>query len=123
MSTVAPSSPGITPTAVGNATGNAVTSPADKAALHAAAQKFEAMMVRQMLAEARKTDFGDKLMSNEGTKTFREMQDSRFADAAAKTGSLGFANIIEAQLSRQSHPGTTTTQSTASATSATGKGR
>jgi flagellar protein FlgJ len=78
------------------------TSPADKAALHAAAQKFEAMMVRQMLAEARKTDFGDTLMSNEGTKTFREMQDSRFADAAAKTGSLGFAKMIEAQLSRQS---------------------
>ncbi len=117
MSTAAPSPLPPSPIVAGNA-GNTA---GNKATLHAAAQKFEAMMVRQMLAEARKTDFGDKLMSNEGTQTFREMQDSRFADAAAKTGSLGFAKMIEAQLSRQSHTGTT--QSTASAASATGKGR
>jgi flagellar protein FlgJ len=72
-----------------------------KAQIHEAAQKFEAMLTRQMLAEARKADFGNTLLTNEGTKTFREMQDSRFADTAAQQGTLGFAKMIEAQLTRQ----------------------
>ena len=77
--------------------------------IHATAQKFEAMLMRQVLAQARKTDFGNTLLTNEGTKTFREVQDSRYADTIAQQGKLGFAKLIEAQLTRQAHltPSTT----------------
>lgn len=72
-----------------------------KAQIHEAAQKFEALLLRQMLAESRKVDFGNTLFSNEGTKTFREMQDSKLADTMSQRGTLGFAKMIEAQLARQ----------------------
>jgi len=75
---------------------------ARKEDIHATAQKFEAMLLRQVLAQARKTDFGNTLLTNEGTKTFREVQDSRYADTIAQQGKLGFAKLIEAQLTRQS---------------------
>jgi flagellar protein FlgJ len=67
-----------------------------------AAQGFEAIFVRQMLAAARKADFGGAdLMGGEGLDTFRQMQDERFADIAAERGSFGLAKMIEAQLARQ----------------------
>jgi flagellar protein FlgJ len=98
---------------------------ANSAQIKQAAQKFESMLLRQMLSEARKVDFGNTLFTNEGTKTFREMQDSNFADTVAKRGTLGFAKMIEAQLTRQTQ-GTPTVNSTpasstpASSTNASG---
>ncbi|MBV1916950.1 MAG: rod-binding protein [Sphingomonadaceae bacterium] len=68
--------------------------------LAAAAKRFEAIFVRQMLAAARKTDFGETLFSSEATDTFRQMQDEKFAEIASQTGAFGFASIIEAQLAR-----------------------
>ncbi len=66
-----------------------------------AAKQFEAIFVRQMLASARKADFGgDELFGGKSDETFHEMRDARFADAAAETGSLGLAATIEAQLAR-----------------------
>jgi flagellar protein FlgJ len=67
-----------------------------------AAQGFEAIFVRQMLAAARKADFGgDDMLAGKGLETFRQMQDERFADIAAERGSFGLAKMIEAQLARQ----------------------
>ena len=64
-----------------------------------AAQQFEAILVRQMLAAARSTDFGgDELFGSQGEDTFREMQDSQFATIASESGALGLAKSIEAQL-------------------------
>ncbi|HEY6817378.1 MAG TPA: rod-binding protein [Croceibacterium sp.] len=64
-----------------------------------AAQQFEAIFVRQMLAAARSTDFGgDDLFGGQGEDTFREMRDSQFAQIASETGALGLAKSIEAQL-------------------------
>jgi flagellar protein FlgJ len=85
------------------------TSGATPEQIKQAAQKFESMLLRQMLAESRKVDFGNTLFTNEGTKTFREMQDSNFADTVAKRGTLGFAKMIEAQLSRQTQTTSSTT--------------
>jgi flagellar protein FlgJ len=48
--------------------------------LHEVAQQFEAIFVRQMLAEARKSNMGDTLFSNQGTDTFREMQEQTGRD-------------------------------------------
>ena len=77
------------------------TSP-ERGKLASAARQFEAIFVRQMLAAARKADFGgDSLFSDPGLETFRQMQDERFADIAAERGTLGIARMIEAQLARQ----------------------
>ena len=65
------------------------------------AQQFEAIFVRQMLAEARKSHFGDEdTLGGQGMKTFRQMQDDRYADIAAEQGSFGLAKMIEAQLQK-----------------------
>jgi flagellar protein FlgJ len=71
----------------------------DPARLTAAAQKFEAIFVRQMLAAARKTDFGGDLLGGQGMDTFRQMQDERFADIASQRGAFGIAKALVAQLS------------------------
>ncbi|WP_374282019.1 rod-binding protein [Novosphingobium sp.] len=68
--------------------------------LAGAARQFEAIFVRQMLAAARKADFGDPLFGGQGIDTFRTMQDEHFADVSAKSGAFGLAAQIEAQLAR-----------------------
>jgi len=65
-----------------------------------AAQQFEAILLRQMLASARSTDFGGNDLFGESDDTFREMRDARFAEVAAQSGQLGFATAIENQLAR-----------------------
>ncbi len=73
----------------------------DREKLAGAAKQFEAIFVRQMLAAARKTDFGGSLLGGEAIKTFNTMQDEHFADLAADTGAFGLAKMIEQQLSAQ----------------------
>jgi len=80
------------------------TTPAGDSArerLTEAAQQFEAIFLRQMLAAARNADFGgDDLFGGEGEETFREMRDSQFAQIASESGALGLAKSIEAQLAQ-----------------------
>jgi len=71
----------------------------DRARLHSAAQAFEAIFVREMLAAARAEKFGDTLWDNDqGNDTFAAMRDQRFADIAAQTGAIGLGKQVEAQL-------------------------
>jgi len=72
----------------------------ERAKLSKACQQFEAIFVRQMLASARKTSFGDELFGSSALDTFREMQDNQFADIMAQHGSLGLATQIEAHVAR-----------------------
>lgn len=69
--------------------------------LKAASKKFEAIFVRQVLAEARKAKPAgeDALFGGQAMETFNQMQDERFADLAADRGAFGLARAIEAQLS------------------------
>jgi peptidoglycan hydrolase FlgJ len=77
----------------------------DRDKLAAAAKQFEAIFLRQMLAAARKADFGgEKLLGGQGLDTFRTMQDEHFADLAAGTGAFGLAAMIERQLAAQLGP-------------------
>lgn len=78
------------------------------------AEGFEALFLRQMLASASKADFGgEDLFGSSGEDTFREMRDARFAEIAAKTGTIGLASQIEAQLARQTgNAGTTNADTT-----------
>jgi flagellar protein FlgJ len=73
---------------------------ATRAKLGGAAKEFEAIFVRQMLASARKASFGDELFGSSATDTFRDMQDSQYADLTAKSGTLGLAKQIEAHLAK-----------------------
>lgn len=73
----------------------------DREKLAVTAKQFEALFVRQMLAEARKTHFGgEQLFSSQALDTFNRMQDEHFADVTADSGVLGLAKIIEAQMAR-----------------------
>jgi flagellar protein FlgJ len=74
------------------------TAATERAELATAARQFEAIFVRQMLAAARKSEFGGNLLSGQGEQTFRQMQDENFADLAANRGAFGLAQMIEAQL-------------------------
>ena len=69
--------------------------------LAGAARQFEAIFVRQMLAAARKSSFGEPLLGGQGLDTFRTMQDEHFADLAAQTGAFGIARQLEASLQSQ----------------------
>lgn len=73
----------------------------ERAELRQAAQAFEAIILRQMLASARATDFGgDDIVSGPGLKQFEAMRDEHFADIASQgQGGLGLARSIEEQLS------------------------
>ena len=80
------------------APGNPSAKPAVAPKLAAAAKQFEAIFIRQMMSEARKSNFGDTLLGSEAQDTFREMQDSKFADLAAERGVFGLAQSIEKQI-------------------------
>lgn len=72
--------------------------PDERQRLSEAATRFEAIFARQMLASARQAGFGDDLFGGQGSDTFRQMMDERFADILADSGALGFGKTIEAQL-------------------------
>ena len=72
-----------------------------RAQLAGAAKQFEAIFLRQMLAAARKADFGGELLGGQALDTFRTMQDQHFADLATQNGAFGFGKLIEAQLTAQ----------------------
>ncbi len=78
------------------------SSAADRAALKKAAQGFEAIFVRQMLAAARSTSLAgdDPIFGGQAQETFTAMRDERFAEIAAQTGAFGLAKQLEAQLAR-----------------------
>lgn len=80
----------------------AVPSASDRAALKKAAQGFEAIFVRQMLAAARSASLAgeDPIFGGQAQETFASMRDERFAEIAAQTGAFGLAKQLEAQFAR-----------------------
>ncbi len=98
MSVILPTAPGL----------SASAGATDREKLHATAKQFEAIFVRQMLAAARKTDFGgEDVFGSQAMDTFRQLQDEHFADLTAASGMLGLASIIEAQMARYLPPEST----------------
>lgn len=87
---------------VASVTAPAAPSAADRAALRKAAQGFEAIFVRQMLAAARSAGLAgqDPIFGGQAQETFTSMRDERFADIAAQTGAFGLAKQLEAQFAR-----------------------
>jgi flagellar protein FlgJ len=77
----------------------------EQAALRKAAEGFEAMMVRKMLATARAATASEETpLTGGGLQQFQAMRDEHFADIAAQSGAFGFARSIEAQLAQYLSP-------------------
>lgn len=68
--------------------------------LREAAQAFEAIFLRQLLASARAADFGgEDLFGGPGLEQFEAMRDEHFAEIASSQSMFGLADAIERQLS------------------------
>lgn len=91
----------MTTTPIGSAMSLGAPKPDERERLAKAATQFEAIFLREMLAAARKSDFGNDLFQSQGTDTFRQMMDDRFADILSESGTLGFAQTIETRLADQ----------------------
>lgn len=83
-----------------------VTSPSPVAAikpadpgLRKAAEAFEAVILREMMAAMRKAKLGDDVFGSSATNNFREMADARLADTMAGLRQFGIADLVERQLS------------------------
>ncbi|QZH76281.1 MAG: rod-binding protein [Erythrobacter sp.] len=77
----------------------------DSGELREAAQAFEAIFLRQLLASARASSFGgEELFGGPGLKQFEAMQDEQFAEIASQRGVFGLAEAIERQLSAFAAP-------------------
>lgn len=66
--------------------------------LKSAAERFEAVFVREMLATMRKAKLADDIFGSGATDSFREMADANMADAIAKQGAFGIGNLVRTQL-------------------------
>ena len=74
---------------------------ADAAKVKKVAQDFEAMFLGMMLKSMRATVGEDKLTGGgHGEETFRSLLDQEYAQAAARSGGLGLAKIMEKELTR-----------------------
>ena len=72
----------------------------ERSDLREAAQAFEAIFVRRLLASARAGSLADQTpFSGPGLEQFTAMRDEHVADIAATTGGFGLAVQIERQLS------------------------
>ena len=70
--------------------------------LRKAAEAFEAVMLRQMMASMRKAKLGEDIMGSSATDNFREMADARVADSMASLRQFGIAELVEKQLGPKS---------------------
>jgi peptidoglycan hydrolase FlgJ len=66
--------------------------------LRKAAEAFEAVILRQMMASMRKAKLGDEMFGSSATDNFREMADARLADNMASMRQFGIADLVERQL-------------------------
>ncbi|GIX21173.1 MAG: hypothetical protein KatS3mg120_2849 [Erythrobacter sp.] len=73
----------------------------ERAALRQAAEGFEAMLLRQLLASARASSWAQETPLTGGAmEQWRSLRDEHLADIAARSGAFGFARSIEASLAQ-----------------------
>ena len=66
--------------------------------LRKAAEQFEAVILRQLMATMRQAKLGDDVFGSSATDNFREMADARTAESLAAMRQFGIADMVEAQL-------------------------
>lgn len=65
--------------------------------LRKAAEAFEAVILRQLMASMRQAKLGDDIFGSSATDNFREMADAKTADSIAAMRQFGIADMVEAQ--------------------------
>ena len=65
--------------------------------LRKAAEAFEAVILRQLMASMRQAKLGDDIFGSSATDNFREMADARTADSMAALRQFGIADMVERQ--------------------------
>lgn len=73
---------------------------ATRAGIASAAEQFEAVIIRQMLAAMRQARLSEDFLGSQATDNFRELADARLADAIAAQRRFGVASLVEAQLGK-----------------------
>ena len=63
-----------------------------------AAESFEAIILRQLLASMRKAKLSEDVFGSSATDNFREMADARTADAMSNMRQFGIADMVEREL-------------------------
>lgn len=84
----APAAPVPVPAAAGGGDGG----------LRKAAEAFEAVILRQLMASMRQAKLSDDIFGSSATDNFREMADARTADSMAALRQFGIADLVESQL-------------------------
>jgi peptidoglycan hydrolase FlgJ len=74
------------------------TAPIPDSELRKAAEAFEAVILRQMMASMRKAKLGGEMFGSSATDNFREMADARLADSMSCLRQFGIADMVEKQL-------------------------
>ena len=65
--------------------------------LRKAAEAFEAVILRQLMASMRQAKLGDDIFGSSATNNFREMADAKTADSIAAMRQFGIADMVERQ--------------------------
>ena len=65
--------------------------------LRKAAEAFEAVILRQLMASMRQAKLGDDIFGSSATDNFREMADAKTADSMAALRQFGIADMVERQ--------------------------
>jgi flagellar protein FlgJ len=71
-----------------------------RAGIRAAAQEFEALFLQMVMKSMRETMSQDSLMDSDASRFFTGMFDEQVAKDLSRTGRVGLAQMLEAQLSR-----------------------
>ncbi len=79
----------------------AISAPKGDPELRKAAEAFEAIILRQMMASMRDAKLGDEIFGSSATDNFREMADARLADSMAGMRQFGIADLVEKQLAQK----------------------
>ena len=69
--------------------------------LRKAAEAFEAVILRQLMASMRQAKLGDDIFGSSATDNFREMADAKTADSIAAMRQFGIADMVERQFRGQ----------------------
>jgi flagellar protein FlgJ len=73
--------------------------------INEATRQFEAVLLRQILAETQKTVIASSYSDNStAASIYHDMVTKQLADSISKSGTLGLARTLQAQLSHQAHP-------------------
>ncbi len=71
---------------------------ANEAQMRKAAEAFEAIILRQMLAAVRQGQLADDVFGSGAADNFREVADAQLADTLAARRSFGIADMVERAL-------------------------